>query len=596
MSLELPGPKGYCTSQLIPYLGNKRSLLPRLMPVFARLIVGKKHPRFLDVFSGSGAVSRLARSMGMRVEANDWEPYAQALNECWLGLSPEDVDSAFDGSEGLHRFMLDWNSMHPQAAGRQPGAQASKTGWIQAEPYMARWYAPARTEAPRLGEERLFYTAENATFIDRVRERIDSEFPDPAQGSPESIRRRVVLATLLLEAAVHANTSGVFKAYHAGFGGHGKDALGRIMGRMELETPILPLEPGAGVYCGDARAFVSGRSGDIAYFDPPYNQHQYGSNYHILNTIVRWDRLPRPMDVKEEAGHSMKAGIPESWKKTRSPFCSKKTAEAAIEALVDACDAAHLVFSWNADAHVSGEDMARILATRGKLEIVALDYVSYRGGRQSIMRSGKSREYLFVVDTKAAPHDPLLAVERLKSIAAIDTALRSSYDPERVSAVFGSMATIQNPVLDFGIDVDIETDRGQVPGLVDFPEAARFFRKDMRRAGSKADEVLYTLDPVRRNSFIEALGGCVSDEVQGELSVIYRLTRSAINTGNKETAKRLCKDAPRLIRKLAHDKYSTEFKRWIETFRSIVSETEDNRLSKALLELESLLALRSTHS
>jgi len=165
----LPGPDGYCSSQLIPYLGNKRSLLPRLMPVLERLSVGLSEPRFLDVFAGTGSVSRLARAMGMRVSANDWEPYSEALNSCWLRLRPSDMERAFGGATGLEAFLGDWNAMHPLSD--RPSVPESARG----QPYMARWYAPERTDAPRLGEERLFYTAENAAFIDRVRTRIEAE-------------------------------------------------------------------------------------------------------------------------------------------------------------------------------------------------------------------------------------------------------------------------------------------------------------------------------------------------------------------------------------------------------------------------------------
>src|ERR1700686_2808666 len=28
---------------------------------------------------------------------------------------------------------------------------------------------------------------------------------------------------------------------------------------------------------------------DLAYLDPPYNQHRYDANYHVWETIVAWD-------------------------------------------------------------------------------------------------------------------------------------------------------------------------------------------------------------------------------------------------------------------------------------------------------------------
>jgi len=28
---------------------------------------------------------------------------------------------------------------------------------------------------------------------------------------------------------------------------------------------------------------------DLAYLDPPYNQHRYFTNYHVWETLVAWD-------------------------------------------------------------------------------------------------------------------------------------------------------------------------------------------------------------------------------------------------------------------------------------------------------------------
>ncbi len=312
----------YLRTQLIPYLGNKRTLLPALGSVFRELAQDRKDIRFLDPFAGSGSVSRLARTLGFRVEANDWEHYSYVLNDCWLALGAEDLDRAFGSAEGLRRELEELNALHPHA----PGFRETTQG----EPYMARWYAPRSTAEPVLGRERLFYTAENARFIDSVRATIEERYPERDPRSPGGIRRRIFLAALVLEAAVHANTSGVFKAYHRGFGGHGGDALKRILARMELEAPCLPDLPACGVSRMDASAFASRRPADIVYLDPPYNQHQYGSNYHILNTIVRWDRKPVPLDIGSDGELERKAGIPDEWKRTSSPFCRKREAAEAM--------------------------------------------------------------------------------------------------------------------------------------------------------------------------------------------------------------------------------------------------------------------------
>lgn len=505
--------------------------------------------------------------MGMSVAANDWEPYSEALNSSWLCLGPADIERAFGGAEGLASVLRDWNSMHPSAdASSVPDA-------ARGEPYIARWYAPEDTANPRLGEERLFYSAENAAFIDRVRTRLENEYPAPVPGSAQDIRRRVLLGGILLEAAVHANTSGVFKAYHRGFGGNGRDALSRILGRMQLEAPVLPDAKPARLFREDARAFIAHESAEIAYFDPPYNQHQYGSNYHLLNTILRWDGKPMPLNPEAEDGLSKKAGIPVGWKRTRSQFCVRREAGPAITALLDACDAANLVFSWNADGHLSGEELADLLSPRGSLDIVALDYVSYRGGRQSASRSARSREYLFVVDTRAIPREASHARNSMAELVSRDEALRSAYDPEKVAKEFGVG-----------------------PGFHGFPEVASFFGADKRKPAFEAADILTAMDCGRRHRFIDKLTGCMCRDIVDELTVIASLAVRAVRGSDLATARRISGEAPRLIRKLAHDKYAPEFSQFIATFRSISADCKNSGLSSRLQDLERLMQLRSTEN
>jgi adenine-specific DNA-methyltransferase len=503
--------------------------------------------------------------MGMSVAANDWEPYSEAINSAWLCLGPADIELAFGGATGLAAVLADWNSMHPSAS------VATVPESARGEPYIARWYAPASTAHPRLDEERLFYSAENATFIDRVRMRLENEYPEPVPGSLEDIRRKVLLGGILLEAAVHANTSGVFKAYHRGFGGNGRDALTRILGRMELEAPVLPEAMPARLFKEDALAFIAHERADIAYFDPPYNQHQYGSNYHLLNTILRWDGKPMPLDPAIEDGLSKKAGIPVGWKQTRSPFCVKRDAGQSIAALLDACDAANLVFSWNADGHLSGEELTELLSPRGRLDIVALDYVSYRGGRQSASRNARSREYLFVVDTRTLPREASLVKRSMSELAARDEALRSSYDPEKVARAFVSGT-----------------------GFDEFPESEAFFGKDRRKPDVTAADILTSMDCGRRDRFIEKLSSCACCTIVDELEVVVSMATGSIRAGDLATARRISGEGPRLIRKLAHDKYAEEFIRFIEIFKLISAESKYAGLYARLQNLEQLMHLRST--
>ena len=95
-----------------------------------------------------------------------------------------------------------------------------------------------------------------------------------------------LLAPLLYQACWLANTSGVFKGFHAGWGGANGTALHRILADLEL-LPLRFHDNGRRHRVLDVDAAELGAhldaDADVAYLDPPYNQHPYASNYHVLN-------------------------------------------------------------------------------------------------------------------------------------------------------------------------------------------------------------------------------------------------------------------------------------------------------------------------
>ena len=435
----------YASTKLIAYIGNKRAILPFILEAFLELDSEIPIRRFIDPFAGSGAVARLGRSLGWEVAANDIEEYSRVVNEAWLGVSAEELPLLFAGEGGIEGALAAINAMHPQSGDAQPPCLA--------EPYIARHYAPRDTGAADWRRERLFYTRENAVFLDRARYAIDYSHPpsfeeglddDPLSRSRRA-ERALLLGLLVYEAATHANTSGVFKAYHKGFGGHGRDALGRILGPMRLEQPLLWEGPPSEVRQEDAAAFCSGRGADLCYLDPPYNQHQYGSNYHLLNTIARWDRRPVCDERTGDGSLVFAAGIPPSWKKSRSAFCSRSTAAGAFRALAASIDARAIVLSYNTEGLVPAEELVDILSDRAEIELRSLDYVKYRGGRQSASRLARNCEILFIARRRegrcrSSEGEELEARRGLQDLEAdlrLSRALAGPFDPERFRATCG---------------------------------------------------------------------------------------------------------------------------------------------------------------
>jgi adenine-specific DNA-methyltransferase len=545
-----------------------------MRPVFESLAAGRKEILFLDPFAGSGSVSRLARSLGMAVRANDWEPYSENINRCWLELAPQDLVAAFEENGGIAAFMAGWNDLHPLVL---PASLAERR-------YMSQWYAPAFTDQPDVDAERLFYSAENALFIDRVRFRLEDEYATVEPGATGDIKRRVILGALLLEAATHANTSGVFKAYHRGFGGHGGDALHRILARMDLEIPFLVDAPPAIVHREDAASFCAKYSADLVYVDPPYNQHQYGANYHILNTIVRWDGQAEPLDRGPDGRLLRKAGIPELAARTKSPYCSRTGASSALADLFNAIDSAAIVVSWNGDAHLSAAELAELLSSRGELRIEHLDHAAYRGGRQSASRLNRSSEYLFIVDCRKPSRPTETTLARLAREQALEQAMRASYHPSRLRKNF--VTTEEGLLLDFAAVPG--------PGELLAPAARSLPLHYLRKLAPGARILLGSLPEPEMMEILGKLEACSCTGVVDELDAMAELAVETLS-GKTKAGHVARREAPRLIRKLAHRKYHEIFRHALQRFHAIALATHDRVLREALEEVEKIATARFSY-
>jgi adenine-specific DNA-methyltransferase len=559
----------YASTKLIAYLGNKRALLPFLSSVFRELDEERPISRFLDPFAGSGAVSRLARSFGWAVMANDSEEYSRAVNEAWLGVSADELPSLFAKEGGLAPTLEALNALHPERGDEEPPCAAS--------PYIAAHYAPADTAKPDWRRERLFYTRENAVFLDRARCAIEDMRP-AREAAPRAYaaERALLIGLLVYEAATHANTSGVFKAYHKGFGGHGRDALGRILSPMRLEAPLLWRGPPAEVRREDAASFCARRSSDLCYLDPPYNQHQYGSNYHLLNTIAAWDRHPVRDDRTPDGSLRFAAGIPGAWKEGRSAFCSKSTASAAFRGLIASVDSRAIALSYNTEGLVPAEELFDILSDRAELRLLSLDYVKYRGGRQSASRRSRNSEILFVARRRegrgrpsgeAAARAARAELADLKASLRLSRALAGPFDPEAFRALCGGAE-----VLSFGWGedrVELSSYRGL---LID----------------RGAEDARALLDSKGKSALAELLEGALLPDNAAACAAAAGLLESGAFEARMQDL------ALGWLRKLAHRGYEADFRSLARRLKAVSSADGRGlpRLSEGIAGVEAQLDAR----
>jgi adenine-specific DNA-methyltransferase len=360
----------YLSRQLITYIGNKRALLGQIGRAVERVKcrLGKSRLRAFDAFSGSGVVSRFLKAHASHLISNDIEDYAAVTARCYL-RNRSTIDL-----QAISEIVADLNS-RVMTKPLPPG-------------FIEEMYSP-RDEAHITKEDRVFYTRNNARRLDNYRRLIDSVPCD---------MRDMLMGPLLSEASIHANTAGVFKGFYKNrytqvgqFGGSGSDALVRIMGEIKMEPPVLSnFECDYEVLQDDANA-AAGRlkALDLAYIDPPYNQHPYGSNYFMLNLLVRYQR---PTHV------SRVSGIPTDWR--RSGYNVRTKSLPLLRHLLRTIDAPFLLVSFNDEGFIPPDKMRAMLSDIGSVDVLETQYNAFRGSRNFNNRSVHVTEQLFLVERR----------------------------------------------------------------------------------------------------------------------------------------------------------------------------------------------------
>lgn len=334
---------------MIKYLGSKRLLLPLIVDTVRALPAVRS---VVDLFSGTARVGHALKAAGLRVLANDHNAYAATLARCYVAADAERVRA------DAERLVAELD--------RLPG----RPGWFTAT------YA----------ERARYFRPENAARVEAIREAI------AAKGLPPDLE--AVLLVSLMEAADRVDsTTGVQMAWL-------KTWAPRALQPLRLRVPAVLPRAAAGpgeAWELDALDAVDRLDADAVYLDPPYNQHKYLGNYHVWETLVRWDR-------PEVYGTACKRV---DCRERRSAFNSKPAALAALRAVVERARARHLVVSFSNEGFVDRAAMEALLAVRGPVRVIERDYKRYVGAQIGIYSpSGekvgrvshlRNTEYLYVV-------------------------------------------------------------------------------------------------------------------------------------------------------------------------------------------------------
>ena len=349
---------------MIKYIGSKRELVPLIVEIVTSL---ERVASVLDPFSGTCRVGLALKAAGFRVMASDYNAYAHTLALCYVQADRERLEKR------AAQLIVELN--------RLPG----RPGYF--------------TETFCLRSR--FFRPKNGERVDAIREEIERKGLDP--------ELKAVLLTSLMEAADRVDsTTGVQMAYL-------KSWAPRAHNDLTLRVPaLLPrARHGAGeAFRLDALQAATRFEVDCVYLDPPYNQHSYLSNYHIWESLVLWDKPP-------VYGIACKR---EECRRRRSAFNSRRVFRETFEQLLSRLCSRFLVVSFNNEGYIRREQMVELLASRGQVAVMEIDYDRYVGARIGIynpsgVKVGKvshlrNKEYLFVVG-------PDLSCLRIDSLAGV---------------------------------------------------------------------------------------------------------------------------------------------------------------------------------
>ena len=331
---------------MIKYIGSKRLLIEPIAGLIG-LLPGVRS--VLDAFSGTSRVGHALKQRGYQVTANDHTSYAYRLALCYVQADRARV-------QGEARRLLDELSTLPP----EPG-------------YFTETFCVASR----------YFQPKNGARIDAIREAIAT-----MQLTPEI---EAILLVALMEAADRVDsTVGLQMAYLKGW-------AARAHNDLELRMPTLLDGQGKALQL-DAQSAVAQADYDVVYLDPPYNQHKYMNNYHVWESLVRWDK-------PEHYGVACKRV---DCREYQSAFNSRPGIRPAFEAMIRAARARYLLVSFSDEGYLSEQDLREMLAARGSVQVLSTDFKRYVGAQIGIYNpSGektgqvghlRNRELLFLVD------------------------------------------------------------------------------------------------------------------------------------------------------------------------------------------------------
>ncbi len=310
------------------YIGSKYSLMEFIKNTIGN-VTGYKSGEgltFADLFAGTGIVGLTYKEMGYDVVSNDIQYYSYVLNKHLIENIPELDDSPLEALNSLNGI----------------------------EGFVYNNYCAGSSS------ERNYFTDNNGQKCDAIRTKLEEM---RSKGEIDDSVYFYFLASLVNSIDKYANTASVYGAFLK----HIKKSA-----QKDFKLELLPVISGTKgkVYNEDINILIKRISGDILYLDPPYNARQYCTNYHVLETIARYDNpiLNGKTGLRDYADQ-------------KSAFCSKRTVDKAFDELIANSNFKYIFLSYNNEGLMSLDTIKAIMSKYGKYTCYTQDYRRFKADK-----------------------------------------------------------------------------------------------------------------------------------------------------------------------------------------------------------------------